>query len=95
MKIMIGTGNAEEAREFLSRGVDELYFGFLGIDNHRPADLSFQTLEQVHEVIGIACAAQKKIFLAVNEVYPWTFALFLPWHRRRTSRHNVRIKQTS
>jgi hypothetical protein len=63
----VGVKSLAEAGHFLAAGADELYCGLAGLKNNRLARENFSTPADIREVIGLAGASGKKVFLAVNE----------------------------
>ena len=70
MKIVAGVSNLDEARWFLRKGADELYFALAGFRNHRRASLSFSLEKDSRALLRLCAGAGRPLYLAVNEIYP-------------------------
>lgn len=70
MKIVAGINSAKELI-ILKDMVDEVYFGFQNIPNHRKwyPDLNIKTSDDAEYIIREAAYLNKKIYIAANEVY--------------------------
>jgi len=70
MKIVVGVASIPQARWFLRKGVDELYFGLEKIHNHRRPSLCFSSERDSDALLRLCAAAGRPLYLAVNEIYP-------------------------
>jgi collagenase-like PrtC family protease len=70
MNILIGINNLKEAMEF-KNDIQEFYFGLGEISNHRKwyKNLNLNSMNEAREIIKFANSFNKKIYLAVNEIY--------------------------
>ncbi|MEI7481998.1 MAG: U32 family peptidase [Elusimicrobiota bacterium] len=68
MKITVGVKSVKEAGYFLTSGADEVYCGLIGLHNNRLPRENLSGPGAVEEIIKLARARGKKVFVAANEI---------------------------